>query len=121
MCILRRLEHPHVIALRDAFVRPSATGRYVYRRGRLTATSIDLYLATEYCDRGDLFGLRGQLSEAEARGVVAQLLSAVRYLHAHGVWHRDIKVRAVWAWGVVRGGEGEARDSVTPPARHAPC
>ena len=91
VCILRRLEHPHIIGLRDAFVRPAATGRYVYRRGRLTPTSIDLYLATEYCDRGDLFSLRGQLAEGEARSIMWQLLCAVRYLHANGVWHRDIK------------------------------
>jgi serine/threonine protein kinase len=32
-----------------------------------------------------------QLSEAEVRGIMLQLLTAVQYLHRNGVWHRDIK------------------------------
>jgi hypothetical protein len=40
---------------------------------------------------GDLFHMRGQLSEAEVKVIMLQLLSAVQYLHRHGVWHRDIK------------------------------
>jgi serine/threonine protein kinase len=35
--------------------------------------------------------MRGQLSEAEVKVIMLQLLSAVQYLHRHGVWHRDIK------------------------------
>lgn len=35
--------------------------------------------------QGDLFGMRGQLSEAEVRGVMWQLLCAVGYLHANKV------------------------------------
>jgi serine/threonine protein kinase len=40
---------------------------------------------------GDLFHLRGQLSESEVKLIMLQLLSAVQYLHRNGVWHRDIK------------------------------
>lgn len=40
---------------------------------------------------GDLFHMRGQLSEAEVKVIMLQLLSAVQYLHRNGVWHRDIK------------------------------
>eukprot|EP00879_Flechtneria_rotunda_P008475 GHRR01008879.1.p1 GENE.GHRR01008879.1~~GHRR01008879.1.p1 ORF type:complete len:383 (+),score=100.07 GHRR01008879.1:588-1736(+) len=91
VCILRRLEHPHIIGLKDVFLKPSSTGRYVYRKGSLVSTSLDLYLALEYCDQGDLFHLRGQLSELEVKTIMLQLLSAVQYLHRNGVWHRDIK------------------------------
>ena len=51
VCILRRLAHPGVVALRDVFLRPAPTGRLVMRRGQLVPTSLDLYLALEYCDQ----------------------------------------------------------------------
>ncbi|GBF88001.1 Map2 kinase [Raphidocelis subcapitata] len=91
VCILRRMDHPGIIALRDVFLRPASTGRCVFRRGKLVPTSLDLYLALEYCDQGDLFHLRGQVGEAEVRSVMYQLLQALRYLHDNGVWHRDVK------------------------------
>lgn len=91
VCILRRLAHPHIIGLKDVFLKPSSTGRYMYKGGQLVPTSLELYLALEYCDQGDLFHLKGQLSEAEVKVMMLQLLSAVQYLHANGVWHRDIK------------------------------
>lgn len=31
---------------------PHPAGRYVYKGGKLVATSLDLYLALEYCDQG---------------------------------------------------------------------
>jgi len=40
---------------------------------------------------GDLFHMRGQLSEPEVKVIMLQLISAVQYLHRNGVWHRDIK------------------------------
>jgi serine/threonine protein kinase len=40
---------------------------------------------------GDLFHMRGQLSEPEVKVILLQLISAVQYLHRNGVWHRDIK------------------------------
>lgn len=51
VCILRRLDHPNVIKLLDVFMKPSPTGRFLYRRGRLVPTSYDIYLALEYCDQ----------------------------------------------------------------------
>ncbi|KAF6262194.1 hypothetical protein COO60DRAFT_1699466 [Scenedesmus sp. NREL 46B-D3] len=81
VCILRRLQHPHIIGLKDVFLKPSSTGRYI----------LDLYLALEFCDQGDLYHMRGQLSECEVRAIMLQLLTAVQYLHRNGVWHRDIK------------------------------
>jgi mitogen-activated protein kinase 1/3 len=95
VCILRRMDHPGIIALRDVFLRPASTGRLIYRAGGLVPASLDLYLALEYCDQGDLFHLKGQISEDEVRSVMYQLLQALQYLHANGVWHRDVKTANV--------------------------
>jgi len=56
-----------------------------------------LYLVQELCTGGDLFDLlKAQkdrhLSEDDARRLVQQLLSAVKYLHAHNILHRDVKL-----------------------------
>lgn len=53
---------------------PHPAGKYVYRNGRLQPTSIDLYLVTEFCELGDLFHLKGQLSEVDVRSLMFQLL-----------------------------------------------
>ncbi|PNH12770.1 Serine/threonine-protein kinase BUR1 [Tetrabaena socialis] len=91
VCIMRRIRHPNVIELKDVFIKPSPTGKWVFRNGRLVPTSFDCYLAMEYCGGGDLFSMRGQLPEHEVRSLTWQLLSALRYLHGLNVWHRDIK------------------------------
>lgn len=62
ICILRRLRHPNLIGIRDAFVRPSATGQCRLIGGRLVNLSVDVYIAMELADGGDLFHLRGQMS-----------------------------------------------------------
>ena len=58
-----------------------------------------VFLVTELCGGGELFGFlqaRGRpLSEAETRGVAAQLVRALRYLHSHGIIHRDLKLSNV--------------------------
>jgi mitogen-activated protein kinase 1/3 len=33
----------------------------MYRKGALVPTSLDLYLALEFCDQGDLYHMRGQV------------------------------------------------------------
>jgi mitogen-activated protein kinase 1/3 len=33
----------------------------MYRQGSLVPTSLDLYLALEFCDQGDLYHMRGQV------------------------------------------------------------
>jgi len=59
--------------------------------GRLVNCSIDLYIAMEFADGGDLFHMRGQLAPAEVTSLLWQLLQAVQYMHSLHVWHRDIK------------------------------
>lgn len=54
------------------------------RNGQLVSASLDLYIVTEHCELGDLFGLRGQLPEGEVQRLMWQLLVAVQFLHSKG-------------------------------------
>ena len=53
------------------------------------------YLVLEYCSQGDLYEAirleRGPQSTEHVRRFMLQLISAVEYMHAHGLYHRDIK------------------------------
>eukprot|EP01025_Chloroclados_australasicus_P011969 TRINITY_DN15414_c0_g1_i1.p1 TRINITY_DN15414_c0_g1~~TRINITY_DN15414_c0_g1_i1.p1 ORF type:complete len:213 (+),score=21.57 TRINITY_DN15414_c0_g1_i1:178-816(+) len=91
ICIMRRVRHPNMIVLKDAFVRPATTGKLKFQGGKLVPTSIDLYLALEYANGGDLFHLKGQLSEQDVKHMLWQLTNAMRFLHDQHVWHRDLK------------------------------
>eukprot|EP00760_Papus_ankaliazontas_P036650 PhM_4_TR8367/c0_g1_i1/m.14605/K08794/CAMK1; calcium/calmodulin-dependent protein kinase I len=61
------------------------------------AQTVDaVYIVLEYADMGDLFdwasARRGQHVEEDARGIIRQLVEALRYMHEDvGVVHRDIK------------------------------
>jgi calcium-dependent protein kinase len=44
----------------------------------------------ELCDGGDLY-TRSPYSERESARILQQILSAVRYMHDHGIVHRDLK------------------------------
>lgn len=55
-----------------------------------------LYIATEYCSQGDLVAqLRRTsvaFSEFRAVSIMRQVFSALKYMHARGVSHRDVKL-----------------------------
>ena len=51
ICILRRLHHPNLIALRDAFVRPSATGQCRLIKGKLVNLSVVSDVCAVGCGR----------------------------------------------------------------------
>lgn len=91
VCILRRLDHPFIISLRDAFIQPSSSGPLKMVNGSLVSSSLDVYIAMELAQEGDIFNLRGQMSEDEVRALMWQMLQALRYLHGVDVWHRDLK------------------------------
>jgi fused-like protein len=80
VAILRRLDHPHIVLLLDCF-----------------ETRADIVCVTELC-HGELLGVLaadGALARPAAARVAAQLVSALAYLAAAGVMHRDLKPQNV--------------------------
>ena len=52
------------------------------------------YIVMELCKGGELFDrivAKTSYNEAEARGVVRQLLVALQYIHGNNIVHRDLK------------------------------
>jgi len=75
--IMRKLKHPHIIALHDVF-----------------EDSERIYLVLELVTGGELFDQivsRGVYSERDAASVIHQILEAVGYMHSNGIAHRDLK------------------------------
>ncbi|CAN6206472.1 unnamed protein product [Urochloa humidicola] len=75
--ILRRLRHRHVVRLHE-----------------ILATRKKVHFVLDLAAGGELFSLvdaSGRMPEELARHYFRQLVSAVRYCHARGVFHRDIK------------------------------
>ena len=75
--ILRQLQHPNLIAYRDAFI----TQRF-------------LYIILEYAEGRTLFDEiqdRRRLSEHEAAVITRGVARGLVYLHSHGIVHADLK------------------------------
>mmetsp|Transcript_54851 Transcript_54851/g.151182 ORF Transcript_54851/g.151182 Transcript_54851/m.151182 type:complete len:1189 (-) Transcript_54851:129-3695(-) len=78
--VMRQMDHPNVVRLREVF----------YGKQRI-------YLIMDECTGGELFDLLDRqpghhCTENFTARVVLQMLSALRYMHAHGVMHRDLKL-----------------------------
>lgn len=76
IAILRRVRHPNIVQLFEVM-----------------ATKAKIYFVMEYVRGGELFAkvAKGRLKEEVARKYFQQLISAVGFCHARGVYHRDIK------------------------------
>jgi serine/threonine-protein kinase len=75
--ILRRLDHPHIVAFRD-----------------MGAAGGQLYFAMDYVpgrDAGALLKEQGPWPIARAGRLVCQLLEALEHAHGRGFVHRDVK------------------------------
>ncbi|KAH0915045.1 LOW QUALITY PROTEIN: hypothetical protein HID58_029491, partial [Brassica napus] len=74
--ILRRVRHPNIVQLFEVM-----------------ATKAKIYFVMEYVRGGELFNkvAKGRLKEDAARRYFQQLISAVTFCHARGVYHRDLK------------------------------
>ncbi|KAL7225044.1 hypothetical protein ACSBR1_020347 [Camellia fascicularis] len=74
--ILRRVRHPNIVQLFEVM-----------------ATKSKIYFVMEYVKGGELFNkvTKGRLKEEVARKYFQQLIFAVRFCHARGVYHRDLK------------------------------
>lgn len=76
--IMRRLRHPHIVDLFEVL-----------------ASKTKIYFIMEFAAGGELFHKvagEGRLTEDLSRRYFRQLISAVRYCHSRGVFHRDIKL-----------------------------
>ena len=81
--LLREINHPHVVRFVDFFDETNYFS-----------------VVTDLVKGGDLFMRiidKARYLEAEARDVVKTLLEVLKYLHEHGVVHRDIKVKCLIA------------------------
>ena len=75
--IMKEIEHPNIVRLYETF-----------------EDTDNIYLVMELCSGGELFDRIlsvGFFSETETAHFVKQMLSAIYYLHTHGICHRDIK------------------------------
>ncbi|KAK7321419.1 hypothetical protein VNO77_32045 [Canavalia gladiata] len=74
--IMSRLHHPNIVRLHEVL-----------------ATKTKIYFILEFVKGGELFNKisKGRFSEDLARRYFQQLISAVGYCHARGVFHRDLK------------------------------
>ena len=77
IAIMRVLKHPGVIRLKEVF-----------------ETKNQIFIVMELAEDGELYELvckHRVFSEAEAFGIIKQLLETVKYLHEIGIVHRDLK------------------------------
>ncbi|KAK6932696.1 Protein kinase domain [Dillenia turbinata] len=74
--ILRRVRHPNIVQLYEVM-----------------ATKTKIFFVMELIRGGELFNkvAKGRLKEEIARKYFQQLISAVGFCHARGVYHRDLK------------------------------
>lgn len=74
--IMSRLRHAHIVRLHEVL-----------------ATKGKVYFVMEYAKGGELFSKisKGRFSEDLSRRYFQQLITAVGYCHARGVFHRDLK------------------------------
>ena len=71
--MLKTLDHPHIVRVHETF-----------DYGR------QLFVVMEVCTGGDLYA-RDPYTEPQAARIVAAVLSAVSFMHAHNIIHRDLK------------------------------
>lgn len=77
MYIFQQLDHPGIVKLLD-----------------FESDDRNYYVFMEFCGGGELFEFiteQHKLSEDQARPLVRQILSALKYLHSLGICHRDLK------------------------------
>jgi serine/threonine protein kinase len=116
----RRLRHPNILALYHHFEDDER-----------------VYLVMELCARGELFellrrrreeelqasGPPGTLSENEARAVLRDIVSGLKFLHARNIIHRDLKLSNILLSG--HGGQAKIADfglavDISATELHAP-
>ncbi|XP_002534545.2 CBL-interacting serine/threonine-protein kinase 14 [Ricinus communis] len=102
--IMRLLRHPNVVKLLEVL-----------------ATKTKIYFVMEFAKGGELFTkvAKGRFSENLSRRYFQQLITAVGYCHARGVFHRDLKPENLlldenWDLKVSDFGLSAVKDQVRP-------
>ncbi|OHT03851.1 Calcium/calmodulin-dependent protein kinase type 1 [Tritrichomonas foetus] len=75
--ILQQLSHPNIVQLYD-----------------LLKDDDRIYIIMEFCSGGELFEHileREHLTEAEAKPMIKEILSGLKFVHSFGIAHRDLK------------------------------
>ena len=75
--VMQRMSHPNIIKLYEVYESAS-----------------DLYLVMECCSGGELFDRikeQGSYTEQDASAVMRQMTEGIRYMHANGIAHCDLK------------------------------
>ncbi|KAI9315999.1 kinase-like domain-containing protein [Dichotomocladium elegans] len=80
--IWKTLDHPHLVAIE-----------------KILETDHAMYIVCTYCSGGSLLdwvNQKGRLSESEARAIIMELCSALKYLHEEArICHKDIKLENI--------------------------
>eukprot|EP00826_Nyctotherus_ovalis_P063935 TRINITY_DN9373_c0_g1_i8.p1 TRINITY_DN9373_c0_g1~~TRINITY_DN9373_c0_g1_i8.p1 ORF type:complete len:598 (+),score=143.22 TRINITY_DN9373_c0_g1_i8:50-1843(+) len=92
--VLKDLDHENVLKVYEI------NGEGSYRKQKQSGTECIrvAYIVLQLAPNGDLFDFivgTGGLTEDMARWYFAKILSAVHYLHSHGIAHRDIKLENI--------------------------
>lgn len=79
--LLKTIDHPNIVNFVSSFKDKSSK-------------QANFYIVTEYWEGGEMFRKivdQGGIDELEACGIMAQILSAVSFLHERSICHRDLK------------------------------
>ena len=81
--VLAKMDHPNIVAYHDSFEKDGI-----------------LMIEMEYADGGNLAEFLAKqtvrLEEKDVLDILYQMVSAIRYMHAHHVLHRDLKTANIF-------------------------
>jgi serine/threonine protein kinase len=80
--ILRTMDHPNIVKAHEVYWASSSGGG-----SRSHHHNKQIYIVLDCCDGGDLY-TRSPYSERQSARITANLTSAIKYMHDHGIVHR---------------------------------
>lgn len=92
------LRHPNIVRLHAVHPARPAAHSHHHRSSSSSPSSVSLALVTELAHAGDMFAevaATGSLPPALLRSRLADIVTALSYLHSHGIAHLDLKLENV--------------------------